>query len=80
SDISSPSRCTSESSAGNQDKVRLDWLGAMLLMIGLACIQLLVELLPLYGGSYLMVLLGLCSLVAFSLLVAWERRVASCVG
>lgn len=59
-----------------QDKVRLDWLGAVLLMIGLACIQLLVELLPLYGGSYLMVLLGLCSLVAFSLLVAWERRVA----
>ncbi len=57
-------------------KVSLDWLGALLLMVGLACIQLLVELLPQYGGSYLMVLLGLSSLAAFTLLVFWERRVA----
>lgn len=59
-----------------QTQVRMDYLGAFLLMVGLACIQLLVELLPQYGGSYSMVLLGLCSVAAFVLLVTWERRVA----
>ena len=59
-----------------QGSVRLDWQGAILLMLGLGCIQLLVELLPQHGASSFMVLLGVASLAAFGLLVHWERRAA----
>ena len=57
-----------------QDRVRLDWQGAVLLMLGLGCIQLLVELLPQHGASSFMVILGIASMAAFGLLVYWERR------
>ncbi|HRK87390.1 MAG TPA: MFS transporter [Alcaligenes sp.] len=59
-----------------QDSVRLDWQGALLLMLGLGCVQLLVELLPQYGASTFMVLLGVVSLAAFVALAHWEQRAA----
>jgi MFS family permease len=54
--------------------IRLDWQGALLIALGLGSLQLLVELLPVYGGSLSMVALGIFSVVAFVALFYWERH------
>lgn len=56
------------------DRIRLDWQGALLLVLGLACVQLLVELVPAHGANVWMLLLGLVGGLAFVLLVWWEQR------
>ena len=54
--------------------IRLDWQGALLIALGLGSLQLLVELLPVYGGSLSMAALGIFSVVAFVALFYWERH------
>ncbi|MCX5592209.1 MFS transporter [Alcaligenes endophyticus] len=56
------------------ERIRLDWQGALLLVLGLACVQLLVELVPVHGANIWMLLLGLVGGVAFALLMWWEQR------
>jgi EmrB/QacA subfamily drug resistance transporter len=55
-------------------KIRLDWLGALLIALALGGLQLLVELLPQKGIDSLTLALGAASVLAFGLLYAWERR------
>lgn len=55
-------------------KIRLDWQGAVLIALGLGSLQVFVELLPLHGASFYMVLLGVLSVAAFAVLIYWEKR------
>ncbi len=57
-----------------QGSIRLDWQGALLIALGLACLQLFVQLLPRYGASFAMVSLGTFAVAMFVALVYWERR------
>ncbi|HEX8986647.1 MAG TPA: MFS transporter [Rhodocyclaceae bacterium] len=56
---------------------RLDWLGAALLALALACLQLLVEWLPLDKSPVLLAALAAAALAAALALVWWERRCAN---
>lgn len=55
-------------------RVRLDWQGALLIALALGSLQLLVELLPKEGLSGSLMLLGAGSVIAFAVLIWWERR------
>lgn len=54
--------------------IRLDWQGAVLLALGLGSLQVFVELVPFYGASLLMVMLGLLGVAVFIGLYFWEKR------
>ena len=56
------------------ERISLDWQGALLLVLGLVCIQLLLELLPMHGATVWMLLLGLSGVCAFLVLIWWEKR------
>lgn len=55
-------------------KIQLDWQGAILIAVGLGCLQLFVEFLPMHGASIYMVLLGVLAAGAIALLIYWEKR------
>ncbi|SHI28090.1 MFS transporter [Pollutimonas bauzanensis] len=55
-------------------KIRLHWQGAVLIALGLGSLQVFVELLPVHGASFYMVLLGALAVAAFFALVFWEKR------
>ncbi|ARP81030.1 MFS transporter [Bordetella genomosp. 8] len=55
-------------------KIRLDWPGALLIALALGGLQLVVELLPGKGVDSVTVSLAAASVVAFGLLFWWERR------
>lgn len=55
-------------------RVHLDWQGALLLVCGLGCVQLLVELVPAHGATVWMLFLGLVGAMAFVALIWWEKR------
>ncbi len=57
-------------------RVTLDWQGALLIAVGLTCLQLFVELLPRRGVSLTVILLGLCALLCLGGLLLWEKRCA----
>ncbi len=57
-----------------QEKIRLDWQGALLIALALGGMQLLVELLPREGMSPGIMGLGIASLAACIALYVWERR------
>jgi len=56
------------------DKIRLDWQGALLVAVGLACLQIFVQVLPQRGATLGMVLLGGGTMLIFAALLYWERR------
>jgi len=52
----------------------IDWLGALLVAASLACLQLLVEWLPLHKPLILLLALGVTGTATFIALIWWERR------
>jgi len=58
----------------HEGKIRLDWLGALLITISLGSLQLLVEMLPKRGLTMGMLVLLVVSAGAFFALWKWERR------
>ena len=57
-----------------QDNIRLDWQGAILIALSLASLQFLVQLMPVYGASMSMVGLGLATIALMTAFVWWEKR------
>lgn len=57
-----------------EGKIRLDWIGALLIAGGLGCLQLFVEMVPRHGASTGSVLLGCAGAGLFVALVVWERH------
>lgn len=53
---------------------RMDWLGALLVATSLACLQLLVEWLPLHKPLMLLLGLGITGTATFATLLWWEQR------
>lgn len=60
----------------HEGKMRIDWLGALLITVALGSLQLLVELLPKRGLTMGMALLLILSVGAFYALWKWEQRAA----
>jgi EmrB/QacA subfamily drug resistance transporter len=56
------------------EKIRLDWVGALLIAGGLGCLQLFVEMLPRQGASATTLSWGGVGAALFVALIAWERR------
>src|SRR5690606_20424143 len=55
-------------------RIRLDWQGAILVALGMSCLQFLVELFPAYGASVGMLALGVSAVAIFAALIYWEKR------
>ena len=53
---------------------RMDWLGALLVAVSLACLQLLVEWLPLHKPFMLLLALGVTGTATLVTLIWWEKR------
>lgn len=60
----------------HEGRVRIDWLGAALIALSLGALQMLVEELPKHGVSPGTASLAVLAVVAFGVLVYWERRAA----
>ncbi len=58
----------------DQQEIRLDWQGAVLIALALAGLQFLVQLLPVHGATMAMVALGLGTAALVAAFVWWERR------
>jgi EmrB/QacA subfamily drug resistance transporter len=56
------------------ERIKLDWLGAGLIALGLGSLQLSVELLPQHGFNLMTVSLLVASVITLALLWAWEKR------
>ncbi len=57
-----------------QQDIRLDWQGAILVALGLTSLQMFVEFLPRHGASLSVALLACVSALMFAALIWWERR------
>lgn len=57
-----------------RSKIRLDWLGALLIALLLGCLQLFVELLPKYGATRSVDSLLVVCIVSAYALWKWEKR------
>ena len=59
-----------------EQTIRLDWQGAVLIALFLGCLQLAVELFATDGFSWQVGLFSVVSVLAFIILIRWERRCA----
>ncbi|WP_193088565.1 MDR family MFS transporter [Advenella sp. FME57] len=59
-----------------EQTIRLDWQGAVLIALFLGCLQLAVELFATHGVSWQVGLFSVVSVLAFIVLIRWERRCA----
>lgn len=59
-----------------EQTIRLDWQGALLIALFLGCLQLAVELFATHGVSWRVGLFSIVSVMAFVVLIRWERRCA----
>ena len=57
-------------------KVRIDWLGALMIALGLGSLQLVVEVVPQRGFTLVMATTLVVCVLAFVALFHWERRVS----
>lgn len=57
-----------------QTNIRLDWQGAVLVALGLTSLQVVVELLPRHGASFIVILLACATVLMFACLIRWEKR------
>lgn len=59
-----------------EQTIRLDWQGAVLIALFLGCLQLAVELFANHGTSWQVILFSVVSVLAFIVLIRWERHCA----
>lgn len=58
----------------SRPRVHLDWQGAVLMALGLGCLQLFVELLPRHGLKLSVVVPGLAAALSVLALLRWEQH------